>query len=274
MALKSLNSIVDMKSQLVILLILVSSLLATNADQQCDNLLQQCNQFMTECSPNMMNINSCCDLKHLPRVIAPSGIYQIVSNDSCESSRYTKVSTDVYCDMETTDGGWIVIQRNIKDGIDTFNRTWKEYEEGFGGLDSNKLWYGLKGLHLFTRTGQWELRIDFQFENLTRSYLHYNTFSVGTESEEYPLTIGGFTGITSTDPFVTHPVNGQRFSTIDNDNDKRRTNCAAIYNSGWWYNNCFHISPNRQGPSVFLNSENYNLFSTEMKIRPRDCIVQ
>ena len=38
--------------------------------------------------------------------------------------------------------------------------------------------------------------------NLTRSYLHYNTFSVGTESEEYPLTIGGFTGITPTDPFV------------------------------------------------------------------------
>ena len=33
-----------MKSQLVILLILVSSLLATNADQQCDNLLQQYNQ--------------------------------------------------------------------------------------------------------------------------------------------------------------------------------------------------------------------------------------
>ena len=39
-----LYSIVDMKSQLVILLILVSSLLATNADQQCDNLLQQYNQ--------------------------------------------------------------------------------------------------------------------------------------------------------------------------------------------------------------------------------------
>ena len=62
-----------MKSQLVILLILVSSLLATNADQQCDNLLQQCNkqcnQFKTKCSPDMITIRSCCDLVsiwHLP----------------------------------------------------------------------------------------------------------------------------------------------------------------------------------------------------------------
>ena len=94
-------------------------------------------------------------VKHLPHVIAPSGIYQIVSNDSCESFRYTKVSTDVYCDMETTDGGWIVMQRNIKDGFATFKRAWKEYEEGFGDLDSNKLWYVLNGLHLFIRTGQW-----------------------------------------------------------------------------------------------------------------------
>ena len=102
----------------------------------------------------MITIRSCCDFKHLPSSKAPSGLYQIVSNDSCELSRYIKVSTDVYCDMDTSDGGWIVVPRNIKDGVNTFSRTWKEYEEGFGDLDSNKLWYGLNGLHLFTQTGQ------------------------------------------------------------------------------------------------------------------------
>jgi len=197
-----------------------------------------------------------------------------VSNDSCESSRYTKTSSDVYCDMDTSNGGWIVVQRNFKDGIASFqSKKWKDYEEGFGGLNDSKFWYGLKELHRFTQTGQWELRIDFQFENKTWSHLHYNTFSVGTQSKEYPLTIGGFTGITPADPFVTHPLNGQRFSTVDNNNDRGDGNCAAS-NSGWWYNNCKHIAPNNQPPQVFLNSKWYSLLSVEMKIRPRDCIIQ
>ena len=263
-----------MKSQLVILLILVSSLLATNADQQCDNLLQQCNQFKTKCSPDMITIRSCCDLVQLQRSKAPSGVYQVMSNDSCKSSRYTKTSSDVYCDMDTSNGGWIVVQRNIKDRIYFFQRKkWKDYEEGFGDLNDSKFWYGLKELHRFTQTGQWELRIDFQFENGTKSYLRYNTFSVGTESKEYPLTIGGFTGITTTDPFVTEKLNGQRFTTSDNDNDAWSGNCAGS-NGGWWHNICSDIRPNRQPPGVQLNSKYYSLLSVEMKIRPRDCIIQ
>ena len=99
------------------------------------------------------------------------------------------------------------------------------------------MWYGLKALNCFTETGQWELRIDFQFENKTWSHLHYKQFKVGSSSAEYPLTIGGFTGITPADPFVTHPLNGMRFSTSDNDNDRNSGNCAGNY-GGWWYNRC------------------------------------
>ena len=263
-----------MKSQLVILLILVSSLLATNADQQCDNLLQQCNQFKTKCTPDTMTIRSCCDLAYLPRNKAPSGTYQLVSNDSCESFRFTVLSIDVYCDMDTSHGGWMVIQRNVKDGVNYFNRTWKEYEEGFGVLDSNKLWYGLKGLHLFTQIGQWELRIDFQFENGTRSYVHYNSFRVGSASDNYQLAASGFTGITPTSPFATGRHNGMKFTTLDNDNDRHTVNCADLGASGWWYNSCYHINPNRQPPWIYLNSKAYGLISMEMKIRPRDCIIQ
>jgi len=259
-----------MKNQLVILLILVSSLLATNADQQCDNLFQQCNQFKTKCTPDMITISSCCHLADLPLSKAPSGVYKVESNCSCESP-FTLVI--VYCDMDTSDGGWMVIQRNVKDGFNTFRKSWKDYEEGFGDLESSKFWYGLKALHCFTQTGQWELRIDFQFSNNTWSHLHYNTFSVGTESKEYPLTIGGFTGITPTDPFVTHPLNGRRFSTSDNDNDGNGANCASG-NNGWWHNSCSHIYPNRQPPFIYLSSNGQNLLSMEMKIRPRDCIIQ
>ena len=260
-----------MKSQLVVLLILVSSLLATNADQQCDNLLQQCNQFKTKCSPDMITIRSCCHLADLPRSKAPSGIYKVESNCSC-GSPFT-AAIDVYCDMDTSDGGWIVMQRNVKDGVNTFDKKWKDYEEGFGDLNSSKFWYGLKALHCFTQTGQWELRMDFQFENHTWSHLHYNTFSVGPESKEYPLTIRGFTGITPEDPFVTHPLNGQRFSTVDNDNDATSSNCATS-RGGWWHNNCYLINPTIQPPYIHLNSKTYRPLSMEMKIRPHDCIIQ
>ena len=212
-----------MKSQLVILLILVSSLLATNADQQCDNLLQQCNQFKKSCSPETTAIRSCCDLAPLPLSKAPSGVYQIISNCSCGSPYTTAIN--VCCDMETDDGGWMTVHKNVKDGEKFFeSKKWKEYEEGFGELCSDKFWYGLKSLNCFTQKGQWEMRIDFQFINHTWSYLHYNTFKVGNAQAEYPLTIGGFTG-TTTDPFVTHPLNGRKFSTVDNDNDLSGGTC-------------------------------------------------
>ena len=267
-----------MKSQLVILqLILVScSLLATNATdhQQCDKLLHQCNhhcnQFRTQCTPDMMTLKSCCDLTNLPLSKAPSAVYQIMTNCSC-GSPFT-AAVDVYCDMNTTDGGWMVIQRNIKDGVKTFKKKWKVYEEGFGDLNGDKLWYGLKALNCFTETGQWELRIDFQFENKTWSHLYYKQFKVGNSNAEYPLTIGRFTGIT-TDPFMTHPLNNMKFSAPDNDNDRYGDNCAASVNDGWWYNSCAHIHPNRQPPYVYLNSNSYDLLSIEMKIRQHDCII-
>ena len=262
-----------MKSQLVILLqfILVScSLLATDATDYCDNLLHQCNQFKARCSPTMITVKSCCDLADLPLSKAPSGVYPISTKCDCQLPFTANLA---YCDMETTDGGWMVIQKNIKDKeVETFNKGWSDYEQGFGDLNGDKLWYGLKPLSCLTKNGQWELRVDFQFNNNTWSHLHYKQFKVGNTSAEYPLTIGGFTGKT-TDPFEIHSE--LRFSTNDNDNDNNKNNCAVNYKSGWWFNSCFHINPNNQPLRVFLNSIWYNdLIRIEMKIRPLDCIRQ
>ena len=38
------------------------------------------------------------------------------------------------------------------------------------------------------------MRIDYQKNDKTWSYLHYNNFSVECASEEYPLTVGGYSG--------------------------------------------------------------------------------
>ena len=261
-----------MKIPIVILqLLLVScSLLATNATdhQQCDKLLHQCNyhcnQFRSQCTPDMTTLRSCCDLINLPLSTAPSGVYQITTNCSC-GSPFT-AAVDVYCDMNATNGGWIVIQRNVQDGVQTFDKNWKDYEEGFGNLNGDKLWYGLKALHCFTKTGQWELRIDFQFKNGTWSHLHYNHFSIGNTTQDYKLNIRGFTG-TTTDPFTYH--SGKGFSTADHGDKK---SCAR-YN-GWWYNSCYLVNLNRQPPRMQLNSEWHELLKVEMKIRQQNCISQ
>jgi len=75
-----------------------------------------------------------------------------------------------------------------------FNRNWADYEKGFGDLNT-EFWHRLEELHCLTQRGKWEMRVDYQFNNKTWSYLHYNNFSVGSANQEYPLTVGGFTGI-------------------------------------------------------------------------------
>ena len=185
---------------------------------------------------------------------------------NCKCGGHFTTST-AYCDMTTDGGGWIVIQRNKKNSLMNFNKNWTDYEEGFGDLNT-EFWYGLAAMHCLTQRGQWEMRVDYQFNNTHWSYLHYNQFSVGSASEEYPLTVGGFTGV-GRDWFIVEPHNGMKFSTPDNDNDKYSDNCAAYFKSGWWHNSCFSININRQPPNVGSSA----LFS-EMKIRPKDCITQ
>ena len=43
----------------------------------------------------------------------------------------TFATVNVYYNMTTDDGGWIVIQRYRKNSQLSFNKNWKEYEEGF-----------------------------------------------------------------------------------------------------------------------------------------------
>ena len=65
------------------------------------------------------------------------------------------------------------------------------------------------------------MRVDYQKNDKTWSYLHYNQFNVESASEKYQLTVGGFTGV-GTDWFnkKSRPHHRMKFSTPDNDNDK------------------------------------------------------
>ena len=73
---------------------------------------------------------------------------------------------------------------------------------GFGSL-TGEFWFGLNALRCLTSQGQWELRVDLKLTNGTIIYLPYNKFAVEPATEQYPLTIPGFSGYT-TDPFNLH----------------------------------------------------------------------
>ena len=63
--------------------------------------------------------------------------------------------------MESDGGGWIVIQPGST--VD-FYRTWADYEQGFGDLET-EFWYGLRNIHCLTTREDVELRIDLQDES-------------------------------------------------------------------------------------------------------------
>ena len=156
--------------------------------------------------------------------------------------------TVTYCDTTSGGGGWLVIQRREnKNNSISFHRSWTEYADGFGDL-YKEFWLGLRGMHCLTSNGNWELRIDFTFDNGTKSFMHYNHFRVGPVTDNYQLSISGYTGITPTDPFTTHNLNGKQFSTYDRDNDKHSNNCALDRHKGesggWWHSNFNHINLN------------------------------
>ena len=211
-------------------------------------------------------------LTGFPRDKSPSAVYQMKSClVPCEVSSFATVTVnnvDAYCDMTTNGGGWIVIQRNRKNSLVNFNMNWTDYEKGFGNITTD-FWYGLAAMHCLTQRGQWEMRVDYQDNNMTWSYLHYNQFSVGSASEEYPLTVGGYSGSILSSHALYY--NGAKFTTPDKDNDEwNGDNCAPGYKSGNWYKFCRHIGLNQPVPYVYPQS----VIFTEMKIRPKDCITQ
>ena len=172
--------------------------------------------------------------------------------------------------METDGGGWTVFQRR-QDGSVHFYRNWTDYEDGFGNL-TGEFWLGLGKINRLTKEQSNTLRVDLGDFDGNTSYAQYTTFSVGDNTTEYILTVGGYSG-TAGDSLAYH--NGMKFSTRDND----KGNCAQYWNGAWWFNNCFHShlnGPYHHNPVLSIAngiiwhhwiSPYYSLKFTEMKTR-------
>lgn len=184
---------------------------------------------------------------------------------------------DVFCDFSTPGGGWLVFQRR-KDGTVNFERTWSEYESGFGE-PSGEFWLGNQMLHLLTSSRKYKLRIELEDFEGQKRFAEYTTFFVASAADYYRLTVDGYSGDAG-DSLSTH--SGKKFSTKDVDNDQSLENCALRFRGAWWYGNCLTSDLNGAylaGPhktyadGIVWNAWHgfyYSLKTTEMKIAALD----
>ncbi|XP_033645294.1 ficolin-1-A-like [Asterias rubens] len=218
----------------------------------------------------MKTRTDCADI--LAEGVTKSGVYKIRPLNFNESF-------EVYCDMDTDGGGWMVFQRR-KDGSVDFDRTIAEYREGFGSFDS-EFWLGNDILHRMTAQGEYELRVDLSdWENNMADAL-YDSFSIADWSGKYRLALGIYRSTSTAGDSLSSHSNLQ-FSTKDLDNDYHSSgNCAHIYSGGWWYNACHESNLNgeyHQGTKTAFGhgiiwthwkGMLYSLKTTEMKIRAK-----
>ncbi|XP_071803850.1 fibrinogen-like protein 1 [Asterias amurensis] len=203
---------------------------------------------------------------------------QALSYDQRTSGVYTidKEGTfNVYCDMVENTKGYIVIQRR-NDGSVNFNRSWADYEKGFGDLNG-EFWLGNDKIHKLTFDGlPWELIVTLTAFDGTVAVARYSDFQIKELKDMYEIAIG-FDGGDAGDGFDT-----KHFSAFDKDNDDDSKNCAKILGAGWWLSHCDESQSNLNGvyytTPMSIGGINYKgiywstwkfetLKATEMKIR-------
>ncbi|NXT01255.1 FIBA protein, partial [Jacana jacana] len=231
----------------------------------------------------------CDDIRQKHTFGAKSGIFKIKPAGS------SKVLS-VYCDQETTLGGWLLIQQRM-DGSVNFNRTWQDYKRGFGSVDGRgrgEFWLGNENIHLLTQNDTL-LRVELEDWDGNAVYAEY-IVQVGSEAEGYALAVSSYEG-TAGDALIAgwleegteYTSHAQmRFSTFDRDQDRWEESCAEMYGGGWWYNSCQaanlngiyylggHYDPRYNVPYEIENgvvwlpfrASDYSLKIVRMKIRP------
>ncbi|XP_041372582.1 uncharacterized protein LOC121385859 [Gigantopelta aegis] len=165
--------------------------LPQNGGQNCSGphsrskILLGCNLQCCDTSllSDKVYVSNCSDV--IEHHITTSGVFTIQPRDSGLPLR-------AYCDIEDNKKAWLVIQRKSNGSLN-FNKTWYEYADGFGEIDSD-YWLGNNAIHRITKQGQYELQIDLETNTAERKHVTYDTFYVAGENLSFKLKVIGFHG--------------------------------------------------------------------------------
>ncbi|XP_068768904.1 angiopoietin-4 isoform X2 [Struthio camelus] len=182
-----------------------------------------------------------------------------------------------YCDMETDRGGWTVMQLRANGSV-SFQRTWKEYKQGFGDA-AGEHWLGNEAVHLLTSRAPYALRVELLDWEGAQAYAHYDAFQLGSERQLYRLALQGYSGTAG--PQSAMVLQGASFSTRDADHDNCLCKCAQMLSGGWWFDACGLSNLNgiyyparhniRKLNGIrwhYFQGPSYSLKGTRMLIRP------
>ena len=221
-----------------------------------------------------------------------SGIYDLINvcsseEDDEEDGESLQPPMRVMCDMDTEGGGWTVILRRKRSALNNinFHRSWDDYENGFGNLNT-EFWIGLRNMHCLTTRDDVDLMIDLRENNGNGMTWIYHNFKVNGSNDKYRLQIGDAEGPPGGYDAMA-PHNGKKFTTYDSDNTDYSGNCVAVYPVGWWHGpHCHNTAALLTGPHtdvvqwyrlVWYSGQgsvagSYKYYhNVEMKICPKSC---
>ncbi|NXG90615.1 FGL1L protein, partial [Stercorarius parasiticus] len=187
-------------------------------------------------------------------IIQPTGLHPIV----------------VYCEMNVTDGGWTVIQRNRQSTEITWAESWSTYKYGFGNVHT-EYWLGTEYIHQISRQKVYQVRFVIWDAANNMRFADYNLFSVEDESHGYRLRLGTYSGsagdsMTINSASIMH--DNMMFSAKDRDQDTSSGNCASSYGGGWWYSACYSVQLNVKGGITWGSVCNGNCNASAVLIKP------
>ena len=198
-----------------------------------------------------------------------NGIYNIsdVCGGQVHAFHETVLTQRARCNIENE--GWTVILRRKRDVPQpvNFSRSWNDYVQGFGDLNT-EFWYGLRNIHCLTSRQQVDLQLLLNFTNGSSFLWTYRHFVVDRPEDKYTLHIGQAEGPGGSYDTMAYN-NGRAFTTVDSDNDAYSANCATVREGGgWWYYQCNYCEITRPLPRIYNRKM---LDYVEMRVRPKLC---